>query len=86
MDLTSLIYERLQRKFSPDQLEVINDSNKHVGHVGSKNGAGHYSIIISAKDFNSKNSIESHREIYHLFKDLIPEKIHALQIKLIALS
>lgn len=77
------IQQRLQTAFSPEKLEVIDDSDKHKGHAGSQNGAGHYTIIIVTECFKDVPRIEAHREIYRVLDDLIPEQIHALQIKIL---
>lgn len=81
MKLTEVIYQRLQNTFSPSELEVIDDSHKHKGHAGSRNGAGHFTVKIHAECFKNQSRIIVHRQIYEVLADLIPEKIHALQIK-----
>lgn len=83
-NLSHVIHERLQQAFSPIQLEVIDDSEKHKGHVGSRGGAGHYTIKIHADCFKGKSRIAAHREIYKALDDLIPDRIHALQIKILS--
>ena len=77
-----IIEARLQEKYSPTKLEVIDDSEKHRGHEGSKSGAGHYRVIISTENFKNLKPIAIHRAIYQELNDLIPHEIHALQIKL----
>ncbi len=77
-----LIKHRLQQAFSPTELDVIDDSEKHRGHAGSRDGAGHYTVVIKADCFKEKSRIEIHREIYRVLNDLIPHEIHALCIKL----
>ena len=64
----------------PIKLEITDDSHHHAGHVGN-NGGGHFSIVISSNFFEYKSSLERHRMVYDPLKDLIPNKIHALQIK-----
>lgn len=81
MNLSEEIYHRLQKAFSPSYLEVIDDGHKHIGHVGSQNGAGHFTIIIQAECFSHQSRLVAHRAVYQVLSDLIPEKIHALQIK-----
>ena len=76
-----IIEKRLQSTFSPTKLEVIDDSDQHVGHVGSQGGAGHYTVVIQAECFKNKTRVEVHREIYGVLDDLIPHEIHALRIK-----
>ncbi|HSW69313.1 MAG TPA: BolA family protein [Gammaproteobacteria bacterium] len=77
-----IIKQRLNQKFSPAKLEVIDDSEKHKGHAGSRGGAGHYTVIIGSAFFSGKSRVEIHREIYDVLNDLIPHEIHALQIKI----
>ena len=66
----------------PTQLEITDDSHLHQGHSGN-NGGGNYTIIINSSVLHDKSRIESHRLIYELLGDLIPAKIHALQIKIL---
>ena len=77
----AVIRTRVQEKFSPTHLEVIDDSAQHKGHAGSRGGAGHYTLIITADALKNKSRIDAHREIYALLADLIPDEIHALVIK-----
>ncbi len=81
MKLTQEIESRLQKAFSPNYLHIIDDSAKHVGHAGSQKGAGHYTIEITAVSLQNQTRIQSHQAIYAVLNDLMPEKIHALQIK-----
>lgn len=76
-----LISTRLQQFFSPEFLDVIDDSAKHQGHAGAESGAGHYTVVISAECFAKKSRVAVHREIYRVLSDLIPDEIHALSIK-----
>lgn len=82
MQRLNLIRERLQNAFSPSMLEILDDSEKHKGHAGAENGAGHYTVIISAACFKNISRIEAHRKIYAVLDDLIPHEIHALKIKI----
>lgn len=81
MTTAELIHSRVTALLSPMHLEIIDDSLKHVGHAGNT-GGGHYTLIISAKELNGLSKLESHRLIYSAVSDLIPEKIHALSIKI----
>lgn len=77
-----MIRDRLQQAFNPTHLEIIDDSAKHVGHVGSQGGAGHYTVIIGSDQFKNQSRISVHRQIYAVLNDMIPHEIHALQIQL----
>ena len=79
---TEIIRSRLTQAFSPTHLEVIDESDKHIGHAGHQGGR-HFAVVIAADCFNTISSIESHRKIYALFEDLMPDEIHALRIKIV---
>lgn len=73
----------LRKAFNPVFLEVLDDSAKHVGHPGSRGGAGHYTILIKADGLQPLSRIEAHRTIYSVLDELIPDDIHALSIKIL---
>jgi len=79
---SDLIKNRLENAFSPTYLKVIDESDQHVGHAGHRGGGRHFAIEIAAKIFDHTSRVMAHRQIYNLFKDMIPEQIHALRIKI----
>lgn len=81
-DRVTLISERLTRAFSPSKLDIIDDGVQHRGHAPSQAGAGYYTIVIAADGLKDKSRVDAHREIYAVLNDLIPDEIHALQIKI----
>ncbi len=83
MNKLELIISRLQQAFSPESLEVIDESDQHIGHAGHQGGGRHFAIVISAVSLKSLSRVAAHRKIYALFEDLIPKEIHALRIKII---
>ena len=74
-----LIEKILTQTFAPQFLEVIDDSAKHAGHAGAKEG-GHYQVIIVSSAFEGKKPIDRHRMIYEALKS-IKSLIHALAIQ-----
>ncbi len=78
--MIDLIKERLQAAFSPTELEVMDDSHQHIGHAGSKDGAGHFTVKIRASCFAGVSRVDAHKQIYRVLEDLIPHKIHAISI------
>ena len=79
----SKITEILNNQFSPEQLEIIDDSAKHIGHAGAKTGMGHFSLIIKSKSFENLSLLQSHRAIYKALGSLMQTDIHALRISII---
>jgi BolA family transcriptional regulator, general stress-responsive regulator len=74
------IEHKLQQAFTPDHLEVIDESDQHQGHAGHGGGGRHFAVIIQAPYFKGKSRVEAHRAIYALFTDLMPDEVHALRI------
>jgi BolA family transcriptional regulator, general stress-responsive regulator len=80
----ALIRSRLEAAFAPDKLEVVDDSHRHVGHAGARDGRGHFNVRILSRHFSGKQTIERHRMVYAALGSLMQTDIHALG--LVALS
>ena len=66
---------------SPEKIEIIDESRKHIGHEGAKNGGGHFLLTIVSSNFYKKSTIERHRIIYDALGKMVGRDIHALSIK-----
>jgi BolA protein len=71
--------ERLA-SLSPAQLEIIDDSAKHAGHAGARDGGGHYRLLIVSPAFVGCNTMQRHRLVYDSLGPLMKREIHALSI------
>mgnify|MGYP002402630302 CR=1 FL=1 len=80
----AIIETRIKRTFSPSHLEVIDESDQHVGHAGHQGGGRHFAVIIRADCFKGISRVDAHRQIYALFEDMMPDQIHALKIKILS--
>jgi BolA family transcriptional regulator, general stress-responsive regulator len=78
------IQSALQATFQPTQLRIQDDSAKHVGHAGAKDGGGHYHIVIESTLFAGQTLVHRHRQIYTALKPLMGSAIHALAIEALA--
>ncbi|XZG71394.1 BolA family protein [Chitinibacteraceae bacterium HSL-7] len=65
----------------PEYLDVQDDSAAHAGHAGAAGGAGHFALILVSPQFRGHGMLARHRMIYALLGDLMPARIHALQIR-----
>jgi BolA protein len=75
------IRERLQAALSPTRLEVIDDSHRHVGHEGARDGRGHYTVRIASAAFAGMTPLARHRAVYDALGTLMQTDIHALSIQ-----
>lgn len=71
----------LDAAFAPVLLDVIDDSHKHVGHAGARDGRGHFSVDIVSEAFAGMTPLIRHRAIYAALGDLMTTDIHALSIR-----
>lgn len=68
----------------PTQLEITDESHKHAGHAGARDGGGHYVLRIVSARFAGKSTVARHRMIYSALGDLMKREIHALTIQALA--
>jgi BolA protein len=64
----------------PQRLEILDDSAKHAGHAGAKEG-GHYRLTIVSPRFSGCGTMQRHRLIYEALGPMMRGEIHALSIK-----
>ncbi len=77
--------ELLQRTLTPTQLEVIDESGQHAGHVGS-NGTGfgtHFRVRIASPMFEGKSRVAKHRLVYDSLQTFIDNGAHAIAIEIL---
>lgn len=77
------IQQMIQDALNPTQLEVIDDSHKHIGHAGAKEGKGHFTVVIKSEALEGKRMLQQHRMVYEALGDMMETDIHALAIKVI---
>jgi BolA protein len=74
-----LLRTALEAALHPTQLEIRDDSAKHAGHAGAREG-GHFHVIITAAGFAGVPPLERHRMVYAAAAELMGRGIHALSI------
>jgi BolA protein len=71
----------LEAVFAPELLEVIDDSHKHAGHAGARDGRGHFRVRIVSPAFAGLSPLARHRAVYAALGGLMETDIHALSIQ-----
>jgi BolA protein len=74
------IRARLEAAFTPDALEIVDESHRHAGHAGAKDGRGHFRVRIVSAKFTGTKTLERHRLIYAALGTLMQTDIHALSV------
>src|ERR1700751_5709304 len=82
MTITDIITNKLREAFSPESLDVIDESHLHEGHAGHRpGGETHFRVYIVSKAFDGKTRIDRHRMINTLLTEELAGGVHALAIK-----
>lgn len=71
----------LRAALQPDTLQVRDDSHRHVGHEGARDGRGHFAVEVVSAAFAGRLPIARHRMVYAALGDMMTTDIHALQIR-----
>jgi BolA protein len=69
----------LEAALRPVRLDIRDDSAKHAGHAGAREG-GHFHVTIAAGVFAGRSAVERHRMVYAAAAELMGRDIHALSI------
>ncbi len=72
--------ERLTSALAPVDLVIKDESHKHAGHAGARDGRGHFRVHIVAVAFSAQPLLARHRLVYAALGDLMQTDIHALAI------
>ncbi len=76
----ALIRTRLEQAFAPESIEIVDDSHRHAGHAGAKDGRGHFRVRIVSRHFIGTKTLERHRMVYAALGNLMQTDIHALSV------
>lgn len=77
---TEVIRKLLSDSLKPEQIEIIDNSAAHAGHIGAQSGGGHYHVTIVSEAFEGKTLVQRHQLIYKALGDMMKQQIHALGI------
>lgn len=90
MSIQRRIEEKLSATFSPQRLDVINESSQHAGHHHAESdhhsafdgtGETHFRVRIVAETFAGMTRIDRHRAVNALLAEELKTGVHALAIE-----
>lgn len=80
MRIAAEMESRLRAAFSPDQLEIVNESHRHAGHGGDDgSGESHFKVVIRAAAFGPMGRVARHRAVHQALGDL-NSRVHAIAL------
>ncbi|HTB69113.1 MAG TPA: BolA family protein [Steroidobacteraceae bacterium] len=74
------IRQVLTARFAPVSLLIRDDSAKHAGHAGAREG-GHFSVVVVSDQFAGHTRMQRHQLVYEAVAELMRTDIHALSIQ-----
>jgi len=79
-ELIAIVKKKLTDQIDIDTLKIEDKTFLHKNHVGNQEGKFHLKIIISSKELEIMNRIESNKKIYKILDKELKEYIHSIQI------
>ena len=81
MSARDTITAKLTSKFAPAFLDVIDESTKHFGHAGWREGGEtHFRVRIATRHFDGMSRVAQHRAVMDVLDAELKGPVHALAI------
>jgi BolA protein len=80
-DRRSRIEAELRERLAAVHVEVIDESHLHVGHVGAREGGGHFRAVVVSGRFEGESPVQRQRLVYSALEKVMGSEIHALSLK-----
>ena len=77
MSIQSVIEQKLQTEFNPQQLEVTNESFMHNVPPGSET---HFKVVLVSDAFAGKRPVARHQAVYKALAEELAGPVHALAL------
>ena len=83
MEFFRRIEKKLKENFTPQFLEVIDESELHAGHSGAlPGGETHFRVSMASNSFVGMSRVDRQRAVHKVLKTELEERIHALSLDL----
>ena len=76
-----IIY-KLKKEIEIEQIEIVDNSHKHVKHKSFSPEKFHLHLKIKSLYLNSLSRVTAQKEVMKVLKDELSNKIHALEISI----
>jgi BolA protein len=85
MSIRETITEKLTARFEPAHLEVIDESDRHRGHSGWREGGEtHFRVRIATRHLVGKSRLAQHRAVMEVLDTELKTGVHALAIEVLS--
>jgi BolA family transcriptional regulator, general stress-responsive regulator len=81
MSVADEIRTKLETAFRPERLEVVDQSHKHEGHAGWREGGEtHFHVTLVAQAFAGQSRLARQRAVYQALAEELAGPVHALEV------
>jgi BolA protein len=83
--ISESIRQKLTDAFQPTRLEVEDDSARHHGHAGAREGGeSHFNLVIESAAFAGALKVARQRMVYRALAEELAGPVHALSVRALA--
>ena len=83
--IAKAIRDKLTEAFQPTRLEVEDDSARHKGHAGAREGGeSHFNVLIESLAFAGAPKVARQRMVYRALAEELAGPVHALSVRALA--
>ncbi|MBI1405593.1 MAG: BolA/IbaG family iron-sulfur metabolism protein [Caulobacter sp.] len=83
--ISKAIREKLTSAFAPSRLDVVDDSDRHQGHAGHREGGeSHFNVLIESAAFAGVGRVARQRQVHAALAEELAGPVHALSVKALA--
>ena len=83
MAVAEIITEKLNLAFRPEILELVDDSERHRGHGGYREGGeSHFNLRMVSAAFAGQNRVARQRAVNKVLAEELAGPVHALSMDL----
>ena len=80
-NVTARLRAKLESALSPLSLDIEDESAKHAGHSGAREGGEtHFRIRIVSQSFAGLSRVQRQRKVYAAVAEELAERVHALSL------
>ena len=83
--VAAVLQRKLTEALAPTRLEIVDDSHRHAGHAGSREGGeSHFNVTIEAPAFEGLGRVARQRMVYAALAEELAGPVHALALTALA--
>ena len=81
-ELKKIIENKILDELELEELEIIDETNKHIKHANHTLGKYHLKIIIKSIKLLDQNRLKNSKLIFKIIENELKNYIHSIQLKI----